>query len=461
MFFFSQLTLSQQLLNTILNPEASEFQLTHGAQGHFLNHRQVFSFNDEWIVFDGRNEDSKIGENATIGLVNSKTGAIRVVYKVPNQTSFGPGAGAVSYHPKKNELIFIRGLLNASQEEPYAVTRRSGTGLDLSDFEFPRVFQVDARDVNSPFTPGALRGGSHAYSYSADGEWISFTYNDQLIEKQALLDPKVKDLRTVGLMINQHPVQVNSIESDSIFSGTHYAVLAAQVVPFPTPGSDEIQKAYEEVWIGNQGYLNSFGKRITRALAYLGDVLDQDGNLVTELFVSDIPQDMDQLKSSVDQRETSTSVLLVPQSITQRRITFTSHKKFPGVLGPRQWVRSSPQGDKLFFYGKSEDGIVQVFSVSPNGGDPVQVSNLLDSPDSMFSLSPDGNWIALGIKNQLFLINVPTGDAFPIGLRPDNNSDQLSNINWSTSGDKLAYNRKVVTEAGAHFQIFIIKPFKN
>ena len=37
---------------------------------------------------------------------------------------------------------------------------------------------IDARDVTAPFTPGALRGGTHAHAWSGDGKWISFTYQD-------------------------------------------------------------------------------------------------------------------------------------------------------------------------------------------------------------------------------------------------------------------------------------------
>ncbi|PBD34340.1 hypothetical protein CK247_30830, partial [Klebsiella pneumoniae] len=32
-----------------------------------------------------------------------------------------------------------------------------------------------------PYTPGALRGGSHVHVYSPNGQFVSFTYNDHVL----------------------------------------------------------------------------------------------------------------------------------------------------------------------------------------------------------------------------------------------------------------------------------------
>lgn len=446
-------------MEKIPNPSAQERQLTFEEAGHFLNQRQVFSPNDKWLVFDGRNDDSKIGENGNVGLLNLESGKIIGVYSNSNQSQFGPGAGAVSYHPLKEEVVFIRGLLDANQGSPYHITRRSAIGLDLTDKRSPKSFHADGRDVSAPFTAGALRGGTHAYSYSGDGDWISYTYNDEVLEIESKSNPEVKDLRTIGVMIANHPVQVeDSVNRDSEFGGTHFSVLAARVTPNPIPGSDEIQKAYEECWIGTDGYINSEGKRIKRALAYLGDVIDENGNLVTEIFISDLPEDPQVLMDSPYLRGTVSSHPEVPETIQQRRITFTDHHQFPGVQGPRQWLRSSPDGERIYFYAKGDDGKVQIFFVSPNGGKPVQVTHLTKSPDTMFSLSPDGGWLAFGIDSQVFVMTVTTGETIGFGKVGEGTSG-LCNINWSHSGDRLVYNRKVSSDSGAYFQIFELKPF--
>ncbi|SHO60972.1 DUF3748 domain-containing protein [Algoriphagus zhangzhouensis] len=446
-------------MEKIPNPSAQERQLTFEEAGHFLNQRQVFSPKDEWLVFDGRNDDSKIGENGKVGLLNLESGEIVGVYSNSKQSQFGPGAGAVSYHPLKEEVVFIRGLLDSNQGSPYHITRRSAIGLDLTDKQNPKSFHADARDVSVPFTAGALRGGTHAYSYSGDGDWISYTYNDEVLEIESLSNSEVKDLRTIGVMIADHPVQVeDSVNKDSEFGGTHFSVLAARVTPNPIVGSDDIQKAYEECWIGTDGYINSEGKRIKRALAYLGDVLDENGNLLTEIFVSDLPEDSQVLMGSPKLTGTVTSLPEVPNSIQQRRITFSTDQKFPGIQGPRQWLRSSPEGDRIYFYAKGDDGIVQIFFVSPIGGEPVQVTHLTKSPETMFSLSSDGDWLAFGLDNQVLVASVSSGDSFTLGSASDGTSE-LCNINWSHGGDRLVYNRKVASESGSYFQIFELKPF--
>ncbi|RIW17234.1 DUF3748 domain-containing protein [Algoriphagus lacus] len=449
-------------MNTlVINPNPVERQLTFGSQGYFLNHRQAFSPNDEWLAFDGRKEDSKMGENDLIGLVNIHSGQILEVYRVPKQQAFGPGSGAVSYHPHREEVVFIRGLLSADAENPYYFTRRSAMGLNLENKQAPELFHLDARDVTPPFTPGALRGGSHAYSYSQDGNWVSFTYNDDVMEKAAATNPQLKDLRTVAFMVRGKKVEVQAEpgrEGDE-FSGSHFAVLAAEVVPFPKPGSDEIQKACEETWVGHDGYVNAQGEKIPRALAYLGDVVTAEGKVVTEVFVTDIPEDWDKNLKDQNLGGTEVSFPEMPKSFTQRRITFTSDRKYPGVQGPRHWLKSSKNGDRIFFYAKSDDGIVQIFKVSPNGGQQVQITRNEFSPDTAFSLSPDDCWIAFGYQNQLYLTEVATGKTQKVGPTPPKGQSELCNINWSHSGRILAYNRKVDSGNGAYFQVFLLEVF--
>lgn len=458
---------SQKLNNEMkafsINPEAVEQQLTFGIQGHFLNHRQAFSPKDEWLAFDGRKEDSKLGENELIGLLNIQSGEILDLYRVPGQQLDGPGAGAVSYNPQKEEVVFIRGLLSAGPTQPYHITRRSAIGLNLEDKKSPVLFHMDARDVTPPFTPGALRGGSHAYGYSQDGNWISFTYNDEVMEKAATVNPQLKDLRTVAFMVSGKEVLVSSElgRAEEEFSGSGFSVLAAEVVPFPKPGSDEIQKACEETWVGHAGYLKSAGEKVDRSLAYLGDVISQEGKVVTEVFVTDIPEDWG--KNLGDQNLAGMGVSLpeMPASFTQRRITYTADRIFPGVQGPRHWLRSSKSGDRIFFYAKSDDGIVQVFAVSPGGGDPIQITRNDFSPETGFSLSPDDKWIAFGHQNQVYLIATASGKTEKAGPFPEPDQSDLSNINWSYSGKTLAYNKRVTTDSGSYFQIFILKPFKQ
>ena len=57
----------------------TETQLTHDAWGHTLNNTQVFSPDDQWIVYDTRNLDTELGKTCCIRLMNIKTGEDRCV----------------------------------------------------------------------------------------------------------------------------------------------------------------------------------------------------------------------------------------------------------------------------------------------------------------------------------------------------------------------------------------------
>lgn len=451
---------NQTTVNLTPNPNAVERQLTQGLQGHFLNHRQAFSPDDQWVAFDGRGEDPKMGENDLIGMVNLHSGEVRELYRVPGQQVYGPGSGAVSFNPQGGEVTFIRGLLSASPEYPYDLTRRSAIGLDLENPDNPVPRHLDARDITAPYTPGALRGGSHAYSYTADGKWISFTYNDAVLEKTSKVDPTVKDIRTVAFLVKGKAVEVQTELPGQEFSGTGFTVIAAEVVPFPTPGSDEIQKACEETWVGVDGFTRSSGEKVYRAMAYLGDVVTEEGNVVTEVFVTEIPADWEQSLADTDLAGSETRMPEMPKAFTQRRVTFMAEKKYPGVEGPRHWLRTSKSGDRVFFYAKSDDGVVQLHSVSPNGGEPVQITHNDFSPETGFSLSPDENWVVFGHQNRVYLTDVKSGKTTLVGPAPQANHSQLWNFNWSYSGQTLVYNKRVDEAGGSFFQIFTLNPFQ-
>jgi hypothetical protein len=71
----------------------------------------------------------------------------------------------------------------------------------------PRKNRQSGRDGHHrPFTPGALRGGSHVHVFSPNGENVSFTYNDHVMHE---LDP-AQDLRNVGVAVPFGPVHPRS-----------------------------------------------------------------------------------------------------------------------------------------------------------------------------------------------------------------------------------------------------------
>ncbi len=430
-----------------------EIQLTHDPKGHFLNQRQAFSPDDRFLVFDNRNDDSKIGENASIQLINIETKEVQTLYNLDNQTIFGPGVGAVSFHPKKNKVVFIHGLMNASESNPYGITSRFAMEVNLDSANDSRP--LEARDVKSPFTKGALRGGSHAYSYSSDGQLISFTYNDAILEQESKVNPNVHDLRTVGAFLLDEPVSIIGVTNEENFNGTAFAILLAEVTAKPLPGSDQISKAYEECWVGSNGYEKPNGTIQKRALAFLGDVISESGERITELFISDIPQDLSLVKSKIS-AGTRTSLPSIPEGVQTRRLTFTSSEINPGVQGPRQWLRSSPDGEEIYFYKKDDQGIVQIFSVSPNGGKIKPITKNDFSAETSFALSHDGKYLVYGSMEKIFVTSLSDGKTTLVSPSQSISTIGLSNINWANNAYTIAYNRKVDLGGEAFYQLFTL-----
>ncbi len=197
---------------------------------------------------------------------------------------------------------------------------------------------MDARNIVPPFTPGALRGGTHAHSWSEDGKWISFTYNDDVIDQLSKKDSTVKDLRVVAVMNDSKHVIVPDTSNLENNNGRFFSAVVTVVTDHPAPGSDEIDKAFDEGWIGTNGYVNQKGIRQKRAIAFQGNVRDNNGKTKTEVFVADLPDDITKAKQGCALEGTTTTRPCVPEGVSQRRITFMDK----GIQGPRFWLRSTP-----------------------------------------------------------------------------------------------------------------------
>lgn len=436
-------------------------QLTNSEIGHTLNTGQVFSANNEWIVFDHRNNDGDIKITGSIGIVNTKTGEERTIYKLANQTEHGPGVGAASFSPVTDRVIFIQGIRNADAKKPYDFTRRTGVAIDIDKPERP-IF-MDARSLDKPYTIGALRGGTHAHSWSGDGQMISFTYNDYVIEQLAKTNPKVKDLRTIGLMFPKK-VQVPNTANLENNDGEMFSVLAATVTENPKPGSDEIDKAFDECWIGKDGYIKTDGTRQRKAIAFQGNVKNVNGEIITEIFVSDIADGLTQGNFDKQVAGTDDTRPAMPIGITQRRITFTEGLSQPsdgyrdgkGVKGPRHWLRSSADGSRIFFLSEDVNGLIQAYSVSPNGGAVNQVTKNDFSITSPINISPDGLYISYIADQSVFITEISTGVSQR--LTPQYEAPEKLNgaVVWSNDGNTLAFNRYVKSEKGVFLQVFLL-----
>lgn len=418
---------------------------------HDLDNNDNFSPDNKWLVYDTRTEAGGIAASSRIEKVNIKTGERKIVFQVENNHDFGPGVGAVSYSPVRNEVVFIHGLRNCTEKNPYQQWRRTGVIVD-EDHENMPIF-MDARNVNFPFTKGALRGGTHRHEYSGDGNWIGFTYNDAIMQALEKSSGEKHNLRTIGVSKRGYEIHVKETNSGENNDGEWFSALVVKVVPNPKAGSDEIVYAAGDSWIGKNGYLKPDGTR-QMARGFIGTVTDYSGKNVDEVFVVDIPEDIE-IESDFGSLEgTRTDLPMPPKGATQRRLTFTANSAQPGCVGI---VRSNAEGSLLAFLAKDKNGIKQIFTINPNGGGMNQVTFHDSDVEGSMRWHPDGERIFYVCGGSIQQCKIGEEDfekrnstiSKPSTVSP-------TNLVISHDGKSLAFNRIVLLKEKKAKQIFII-----
>jgi hypothetical protein len=431
---------------------ASERQITRGARGRILTNTGVWSPDGQWIVYDTRSDRAGGGfDGLTIEMVNVTSGEVRELYRSGN----GAACGVVTFHPREWKVAFIVGPENPTPEWHYCAWHREGVIVDVNRPGL--ATHLDARDIIPPFTPGALRGGSHVHVWDAAGEWVSFTYEDHVLAQFKSASP-TNDInqRNVGVSVPGIPVQPGHSHSRN-HAGGYFSVLATRTTAIPRPGSDEIQRACEEAWVGANGYVRSDGSRQRRALAFQGQVLTGQGRPISEVFIVDLPDDLTQ-PGDGPLCGTATRAPQPPAGTRQRRLTFTADRAHPGIQGPRHWLRSSPDGSQIAFLMKDEAGIVQLWTVSPNGGPPRQVTRNLWPVASAFSWSPDGHRLAHVMDNSVCLTEVASGHTRRLTDRSDDvSAPRAEACVFAPDGRRIAYLRPLPSPDRPANQICLVE----
>ncbi|TKV11814.1 DUF3748 domain-containing protein [Citrobacter sp. wls615] len=361
-------------------------QITFTPRNHQLTNINTWTPDSNWLVFDVRPSGASFtGE--TIERVNVHTGELEVIYRATQ----GAHVGVVTVHPKSEKYVFIHGPENPDETWDYDFHHRRGVIVSQAE-----VTNLDAMDITAPYTPGALRGGSHVHVFSPSGEFVSFTYNDHVLHERS----PALDLRNVGVAAPYGPVNV-SAQHPREYSGSRWCVLVSQTTPAPKPGSDEINRAYEEGWVGES------------TLAFIGDTLSVTGEKVPELFIVDLPQNESGWKQPGDAplEGTEATMPAPPSGIHQRRLTFTHERAFPGLVNqPRHWVRSNPQASEIAFLMRDNHGVVQLWLISPQGGEPRQLTCCATSIQSAFNWHPSGKWLGFVLENRIACCDAQTGE---------------------------------------------------
>ncbi len=379
-----------------------ETQITDRPYGHILTNTNVWSPDGKWIVYDTRSDPAGDKfDGSTIEIVNVETREVHEVYYSRN----GACCGVATFSPHDNRVVFILGPENPTDDWKYSAWHRQGVIVDIGN---PRVaVPLDARDITPPFTPGALRGGTHVHVFDHDGEWVSFTYEDHVLatlESQKSPGGYDRNQRNIGVSVTGRAVEV-AHDGPRNHDGSAFSVLVTRTTNDPRPGTDEISRACEESWIGAQGYLRPDGTRQRRAIAFQGIVATENGKSISEVFVCDLPDDL--MKRGGGPLEgTGTTRPAPPLGVRQRRVTHTAERKYPGLQGPRHWLRSSPDGSRIAFLMRDDSGVVQIWTISPSGGQPEQLTHNSFDVASAFSWSPGGESIAYVADNSVFTTDV-------------------------------------------------------
>ena len=428
----------------------SERQATSGPGGRILTNIGVWSPDGEWIAYDTRSDPAgERFDGARIEAVHVRTGEVRLLYEARN----GAFCGVATFHPREHKVVFILGPERPAPDWEYCAFHRRGAVVDA--LRPGAVANLDARDLAPPFTPGALRGGSHVHVFSPDGLWASFTYEDHVLSRYRDAEPDHD--------INQRNVAVcipGAVRAGAghprNHDGEYFSVLVTRTTARPRPGSDEIARACEEGWVGTYGYVRADGTRQRRALAFQGTVVTEAGAAIAEVFIADVPDDV-RVPGAGPLEGTETRMPAPPRGTAQRRITFTADRPYPGLQGPRHWLRSAPDGSQIAFLMKDERGIVQLWTAAPNGGPLRQVTRNAWGIASAFSFSPDGTRVAHVMDGSVCVTDVARGATARLTERTAGGAaPRPEACVFSPDGTRIAYVRRVPSGGGEWNQAFIV-----
>jgi len=393
-------------------------QITTASRHHQLTNIHTWTPDSQWLVFDVRPSGASFtGE--TIERVNVQTGVVEVLY----QAHSGAHVGVVTVHPHDEKYVFIHGPENPDADWHYDFHHRRGAIAAQG-----KTRNLDAMDITAPFTPGALRGGSHVHVFSPNGENVSFTYNDHVMHEY---DARL-DLRNVGVAVPFGPVQPQGAHPRE-YAGSHWCVLVSRTTADPVPGSDDINRAYEEGWVGNN------------RLAFIGDTLSESGEKVPELFIVTLPDSEQGWKQAagVPLEGTATTLPAPPKGVSQQRLTFTHQRAWPGLVNvPRHWVRGNPQATQIAFLLRDEAGIVQLWLISPQGGEPRQLTHTTTGIQSAFNWHPSGEVLGFILDDRLARCDAQSGEV--TFLTADHaNSPSADAVVFSPDGHSIAWMEEV------------------
>ncbi|KOY61609.1 biopolymer transporter Tol [Photorhabdus heterorhabditis] len=422
-----------------------ERQITFDNRSHQLTNINVWTPDSQWLVYDVRPHGASF-TGLTIEKIHAYSGKTEIIY----QAKEGAHVGVVTVSPTEPvRYAFIHGPEFPDEQWHYDFHHRRGV---IVSEDLPRkAVTLDAMDITAPYTPGALRGGSHVHVFSPDGSRLSFTYNDHVMHE---LDPAL-DLRNIAVAVPLKSVE-SSKRHPREHDGSYFSVVVSSTTPQPEPGSDEINRAYEECWVGQAGYRKEDDRWQRWALAFIGDTISPEtGKKVPEVYIVDLPeQDADYAIAGEKPLEgTETTLPAPPAGVKQRRLTFTNHKRWPGVvINPRHWLRASPDGEQIGFLMKDDNSIIQLWTISPNGGELCQITKSNYGIQSAFSWDRSGQYVVFICDNSVMWCDVQNSQMQRLTKRTEK-APAADAVVISPDSCHVAFMREV----DGYMQIFLVE----
>jgi Tol biopolymer transport system component len=105
---------------------------------------------------------------------------------------------------------------------------------------------------------------------------------------------------------------------------------------------------------------------------------------------------------------------------------------------------------------RDDNGVSQLWTVSPNGGQPRQLTNNQHDIDSAFSWSPDGKQIAHVMHETVCVTNAQSGESKQLTIPNPTAPLRPQACVFSPDGSQIAYLREVTTAGETWNQVFTV-----
>ena len=107
---------------------------------------------------------------------------------------------------------------------------------------------------------------------------------------------------------------------------------------------------------------------------------------------------------------------------------------------------------------KDAAGIVQIWTISPLGGEPSQLTHNSHDVASAFTWSPDGHWIAHLMDNSVCITDAETGTTHRLSPRSTHlRLRGRKRVSLHRTENQIAYVRPVTSAGQTWNQIFVLR----